>query len=265
MLSKFLTVTWNAPTCVKTLITTRVGNEHHALGFNLATHVGDDLKAVMANRHILAKELPNKPHWLNQTHSNNVLNLDNLSKSVTPPQINKNAEYDNFDAAITYKKNAVCVVMTADCLPILLTDMDGSFVAAIHAGRAGIANGIIANTIKSSNVSANNILAYIGPAICGGHYEIGEEIFEQFMQLDKQNQKFFTPKPAESEYAKSAPTIQKFDCDLIGIAKLQLINLGLSLKHIYQSEFCTYCNNDMFYSYRKELKTGRFASLIWLE
>ena len=241
MLNNFLKANWDAPKNIKTLITTRLGIDN--ADFNLALHVGGDLHATKNNRDILAESLPNNPHWLSQTHTNLVLDLDSNIPNNT-----------SFDAAITKTKGTVCVVMTADCIPILITNTNGSFVGAIHAGWRGVENNIIANTIQSSKVPPKDIIAYIGPAICGKHFEVGFDVFEIFTKLSSDYEKFFTPKGND-----------KFECDLIGIAKLQLINLGILDKNIYLSNLCTYCNNDLFYSYRKEKNTGRFASLIWIE
>jgi YfiH family protein len=241
MLNNFLFANWNAPKNVKTLITKRVDVDNKP--FNLALHVGDQQSNVYHNREILAKYLPNNPQWLNQTHTNLVLDLD--QPYTTPP---------NFDAALTHTIGKVCVVMTADCLPIFITDINASFVGAIHAGWRGVETQIIANAINLTKVAPKSILAYIGPSICAKHFEVGMDVFDIFTKLNKNNTSFFSLK-----------NNNKFECDLIGIAKLQLLNLGVIENNIYLSGQCTYCNNDLFYSYRKEKSTGRFASLIWLE
>ena len=288
---------WAEPPRVKTLITTRNGGYSidKFSSFNLALHVDDNPEHVLQNRRLLQQQLPDKPYWLNQTHSNRVVNLDliNHSESVIPaqghacPEIHKNKDLSNFpspnsedefnletnvapleyDASITTQSKKVCVVLTADCLPILVTDKTGSFVAAIHAGWRGVENGVIKDTIASSGSNPQDILAYIGPAICQNHFEVGGEVLEQFVKLDPKNADFFIKNDSFMSYSGSTygSTSNKYNCDLAGIAKLQLINLGLSEHNIYLSNLCTYCNDDLFYSYRKQNKTGRFASLIWLE
>lgn len=269
--NNFLTANWNAPKNIKTLITTKyypIENnscdsnpseatsytlkEHsttsnHKLCFNLATHVNDDINIVMKNRDVLNQFLPSIPYWLLQTHNNNVLEIDKIGSQIS--------EYHDYDASITNDKNKICVVLTADCIPILLTDQSGSFVASIHAGRVGIEKNIIKNTIQKCNSKSTEILAYIGPAICAKHYEVGADILEKFKNLDTRYSQFFTKKT----------TVNKFDLDLNGIAVMQLLDCGLSLNNIYHSNICTYCNSDKFYSYRKNNHTGRFASLIWIE
>lgn len=245
-----LTKKW--PRNVKTLVTTRSGGYSSAVftSLNLGDHVGDKIDDVIKNRALLRSELPNDPVWLKQTHSNYVLDLDNITKI----RDYKTTEL-NFDAVFTRKTNQVCTVMTADCLPILLTDRQGSFVAAIHAGWRGVENGIIRNTILAiKHTSPENILAYIGPSICQSHFEVGPEVKESFIQLDSNNKQFFINGKIDN----------KFDCDVTGIATLQLINLGLKPENIYKSNICTYCNPKEFFSYRRENITGRIASCIWL-
>ena len=241
MLNSHLNANWGAPKNVKTLITTRLspGNTD----FNLALHVGDNYKNVIHNRQTLSTSLPNEPRWLSQTHTNLVLDLDTDA-----------ANGKSYDASITTTKGTVCAVMTADCIPILITNTTGSFVGALHAGWRGVQNNIISNTINQSKIPAKNIIAYIGPAICTKHFEVDADVFEVFSKLDSDNQAFFTSK-----------NNGKFECDLISIAKLQLIKLGVLEYNISLSNLCTYCKNDLFYSYRKEKNTGRFASIIWLE
>lgn len=246
MQNKYFKVKWNAPKQIKTLITTRNGGTTDGVfgDFNLANHVGANKQAVEQNRQLLCHDLPSSPIWLNQTHTNYILDLDN-----PPETIEK-----SYDAALTRQANKVCVVMTADCLPILLTDSEGSFVAAVHAGWRGLQNKIISKSIHATNASHQKIIAYIGPSICQEHFEVGHDVYESFSKLDSKNSKYFKVKSPE-----------KFNCDLIAIARYQLKQMGIPSSHIYSANQCTYCNNHLFYSYRKEHETGRFASLIWIE
>lgn len=250
MPNNFLTASWNAPKNIKTIITTNLIPaealmHNHTLDFNLATHVGNDINVVLRNRKILNQFLPSRPHWLRQTHSNNVLEIDKIT--IQRP------EYQDYDAAITFSPNQVCVILTADCIPILLTDISGGFVAAIHAGRVGIAKNIIKNTIGKISTASHKIFAYIAPAICQKHYEVDKDILREFNQLNSKYAKFFQKKI----------TPDKFSLDLNGIAVLQLLDAGLLVQNIYQSNICTYCHHDKFYSYRENKNTGRFASCIW--
>lgn len=246
MQNKYFKIKWNAPQQIKTLITTRNGGITDGVfgEFNLAKHVGANKETVEQNRLILCQDLPSNPVWLNQTHTNLILNLDN-----PPPTLET-----SYDAALTRQPNKVCVVMTADCLPIFLTDTKGSFVAAVHAGWRGLHNKIIAKSIHLANVSSKEIIAYIGPAICQEHFEVGLDVYKLFVELDPDNNKYFKIKNSN-----------KFNCDLVAIARHQLEQTGVLTEQIYSSDQCTYCNNNLFYSYRKDNETGRFASLIWIE
>ncbi|MCE3268246.1 MAG: hypothetical protein K0R49_498 [Burkholderiales bacterium] len=246
-MNNFIYPNWNAPARVKSLITTRLGgvSVYPFDTFNLGTHVGDNLDSVLQNRQILAGFVPSKPFWLNQTHSDKAICIDNIS-----PDNDISLDYD---ASFTYKKNQVCVAMSADCIPVLLTDKNGSFAAAIHAGWRGVENNIICKTISTIDIPGANILAYIAPAICKEHFEVGPEVFDMFILQDK-NYKYFFKKNISD----------KFQCDLSAIAKQQLLKLGLLEQNIYLSEMCTYCRSELFFSYRRNGITGRMASLIWL-
>lgn len=212
---------------------------------NLGAHVGDNPQHVALNREILNKALPSEPFWLEQTHSNRVINLDKLDNDY----VNR-----NFDASFTRSPNKVCAVMTADCLPILLTDGIASFVAAIHAGWRGVHNEIIKQTMLAINhKQPKQIIAYIGPSICQSHFEVGSDVKEQFIELNPQNKYFFKTKA------------DKFECDVTAIAINQLLSCGLTKENIHLSNMCTYCDQDKFYSYRRDGNaTGRIASLIWI-
>lgn len=247
-INNFIYPNWNVPTNVKSLVTTRHGGLSASPydTFNLAAHVGDYPDIVAKNRQILAKYLPGEPYWLNQTHSDQIICLNN--------SIRKTLLLECFDASYTYQKNIVCAVMSADCIPILLTDKNGSFAAAIHAGWRGVENNIIRKTINIIGVQSNDILVYMSAAICKNHFEVGAEIFTMFMQQDINNKSFFT-----------AIGNGKFYCDLTAIAKMQLLKLGIINQNIYLSNMCTYCNKELFYSYRRDGMTGRIASMIWLE
>ncbi len=246
MLNKYFAVKWNVPKHIKTLITTKNGGIADGVfgRFNLAKHVGANKETVEHNRMILCQDVPSAPVWLNQTHTNLILDLDNPPETLEA----------SYDAALTRQPNKVCVVMTADCLPIFLTDSNGSFVAAVHAGWRGLHNKIIAESVHLAGVAHKKIIAYIGPAICQEHFEVGHDVYKLFLELDSKNNKYFKIKNPE-----------KFNCDLIAIARYQLEQLGVSSDQIYSSQQCAYHNNKQFYSYRKDNQTGRFASLIWIE
>lgn len=233
----FLQATWNAPANIHTCITTSVNN------FNIASHVNDDPLKVANNRTKLDEILPASPLWLNQVHSTEVVQYSTSSSPVPTA-----------DAIYSEEVGKPCLVMTADCLPILLTNQNGDFVAAIHAGWRGLINGIIEKTIAQlSNYQAKQMVAFIGPAICQKCFEVDNIVFTEFKEKDPETCKYFI--------LGASP--DKYQADLRKIAELKLIRLGLLEKNISNRDICTKCNPQWFYSYRANPKTGRIATLIW--
>lgn len=261
---EFIQPAWPAPeniTAGTTLAITNKIDVHNPFGsFNLADHVGDDSEKVMRNRNILYHLISNKLgsndiefNWLNQTHSNNVIQFDNK------------ADADNADAIISQTAGQVCAVLTADCLPILLCSHDGTTVAAIHAGWRGLANGIINKTIEKINqldVESKKLYAWLGPAIGPNAFEVGEDVLNSFIS----NSKYFSEKQSLIEDCFSNTTSnssegdqKKYLADLYQLATLTLKESGLH--HIYGGGFCTQSEN-RFYSYRRQHQTGRMATFI---
>lgn len=236
MENNFITPNWPAPKHIKAYTTLR------SLG-NLASHTGDNLKMVQAHRELLKKQLhlPHDPVWLTQTHS---------TIAIEATEKNKNKEAD---ASFTSQPNQVCVILTADCLPILLCNDSGTHIAAIHAGWRGLADGIIEATLEALNYQQHkNWLAWLGPAISKAHFDIGNDVRNQFFAQDKEAQHAFTPLPN-----------QHWSADLYELARIRLQKKGISA--IYGGEYCTYADANRFYSYRREgERAGRMATLIWI-
>ena len=209
---------------------------------NLAKHVGDLSSSVDKNRKKLKCDLnlPNAPLWLNQIHGTNVI--------IEPKQ----DETQEGDASISYNRKTVCVVMTADCLPILLTNSNQTMVAAIHAGWRGMADGIIEKTISSINCNSGEIMAWMGPAISQSAFEVGNEVREIFINIDKKNKGCFQSNKNE-----------RWQADIYSLARIKLNSLGI--KNIYGGEYCTMGNADLFFSFRRENKCGRMASIIYIK
>ncbi|WP_455205873.1 peptidoglycan editing factor PgeF [Kaarinaea lacus] len=235
---------WPAPSRVHACVTTRVGGVSNAsyAAMNLADHVNDDSEAVLENRRLLKQrlDLPGEPAWLQQTHSTEVIKID------------ARQHYDpNADGSYTWDTNVVCAVLTADCLPLLLCDVHGQGVAAVHAGWRGLANGIIEQTVEKMGVIAGDLLVWLGPAIGPERFEVGADVLNAFCDNNPQAEKAFT-KTAEDRWL----------ADLYHLAKLRLGTLGVT--KIYGGDYCTYNDEALFYSYRRDKTTGRMASLIWL-
>lgn len=231
-----ITPDWPAPSNIQAYTTLRNGG-------NLATHLGANEKQVQANRQLLKARLhlENEPIWLEQTHSTIVLPAVSSSR-------NKQA-----DASFTNQTLQICVVTTADCLPILLCHRNGTHVAAIHAGWRGLASGIIENTLKAMNLNAEDILVWLGPAIGPVVYEVGEEVRQRFMDHDLEAEKAFIPSTKKGHWLGN----------LYDLATLRFHKQNILA--IYGGQYCTYTDKERFYSYRREGdKAGRMASLIWI-
>ncbi|MCU4675704.1 peptidoglycan editing factor PgeF [Catenovulum sp. 2E275] len=239
-------VNWPVPPHVKTLQTTRLNGMSNAPfnSLNLGAHVGDKLADVTTNRAKLA--VPQPVLWLNQTHSDNALELPLADYSI----LDKPA-----DAVYSFKPNQVCAVMTADCLPVLLTDTQGQFVAAVHCGWRGLASTILTKTLAkiSQNIAYDpaNILVWLGPAIGPQQFEVGAEVKSIFSKLNPVNSTAFNEQSND-----------KYLADIYQLANNELTALGI--KHIFSDYECTVSQPDKYFSYRRDGITGRQASLIWL-
>ncbi len=238
-----LTADWPAPARVRTLVTTRDGGISLApyASLNLGQHVGDDPAAVAENRARLRACLPAEPFWLNQVHGIGVQETCTDAPDVPP----------DADAGFTRQPGVVCAVMTADCLPVLMTDRSGSVVAAAHAGWRGLCNGIIEATIARMAVPASDILAWLGPAIGPDAFEVGPEVRGAFMAHDL---------AAASAFA--AIPDGKYLADIYLLARQRLNACGVT--EVHGGDACTVTERERYFSYRRDGRTGRMASLIWL-
>lgn len=234
---------WPAPERVQAVTTTRLGGVSPVpfASFNLADHVGDDPSRVAANRQRLGRllGLPAEPIWLNQVHGREVIAAD----QVAPPV--------EADAAVSFQSGSVCAVLTADCLPVLLCDLAGTRVAAAHAGWRGLVQGVIAATVARLNSDPAELLAWLGPAIGPEAFEVGEEVRAAFIELDRDNSACFKPSPAGRWLA-----------GIYELARRQLRSLGVGA--VYGGGWCTFSDRERFFSFRRDGRTGRMASLIWL-
>lgn len=240
---------WPVPDGVKSVITLRSkgASKPPFDGFNLADHVGDDPIAVSANRQQLIESLGliAQPFWLDQVHSSEV---------VYAPEVKKKP---SADASYTDTIGQACVVLTADCLPVLLCNQNGSKVAAAHAGWRGLCSGILRKTLACFSTD-ETVLAYLGPAIGPQVFEVGTEVLEAFLS-GAQNSRHRTLiklafKPCDNG---------RYLADLYCLARAELRCCGV--ENIYGGTSCTYSQPDEFFSYRRDKITGRNASLIWLE
>ena len=234
---------WKAPAGIEACCTTRRGGVSQAPydQLNLGLHVGDRDADVEQNRKRLREELalPAEPSWIKQTHSARVVTLERDG--------NRDA-----DAAITRERGRIAVVMTADCLPILLCNRDGSEVAAIHAGWRGLHAGVIESTLAEMRSRPLQLMSWIGPGISQPCFEVGEEVYAAFVDSVAAAQACFSPnRPGH------------WLCNLAGLAESVLRGLGIDA--VTRSPYCSYRDDELFYSYRRAPVSGRMASLIWIK
>ena len=243
MKEHYLQPDWPVPAHVHAYATTRNGGHSKAPydSFNLADHVGDNPQAVRNNRVQLQETLalPAEPMWLHQVHGNTVIDATNSEP------------WPDADASYTSEHGVVCVALTADCLPILLCNQQGTQVAAIHAGWKGLQTGVIASTCEALSGSGEQWLAWLGPGISAKAFIVGDDVYEKFAVGNGQMAEVFT-----------ALVPGKWQMDLYALARQQLQACGIDA--IYGGNYCSYHDSQRFFSYRRGEYTGRMASLIWL-
>jgi YfiH family protein len=229
--AKFIEPDWLAPPGVHALVTTRAAGNLLALRSTLAA-------------------LPGAPRWLKQVHGIAVADLDLLPRDEVEPIA---------DAAVTTQAGVVCVVRTADCLPVLFAAADGSAVAAAHAGWRGMAAGVLESTVAALRARLPpqlQLRAWLGPAIGPGNFEVGEDVRAAFLAAD-----------AGAGIAFTRGRADRWMCDLYSLARRRLA--ALDITDVAGGGLCAYADEARFYSWRRDVQhrgvdtTGRMASLIW--
>ena len=240
--TEFIEPAWPAPDRVSACCSTRRGGHSAAPydGFNLARHVGDDPECVRRNRRDLRRQLalPAEPDWIDQTHGTRAVLLESDTSR-------------DADAAVTREPGRVAVVLTADCLPILLCDREGSEVAAVHAGWRGLRAGVIQSALEAMLTPRRRLLAWIGPGIAQAAFEVGDEVRAAFLERDREASAYF-----------EAGLPGHWLCDLAGLAERVLARHGVG--RVYRDPHCSFRDAELFYSYRRDGVTGRMAALIWI-
>jgi purine-nucleoside/S-methyl-5'-thioadenosine phosphorylase / adenosine deaminase len=219
------------------------GNTHYE-AFNLGLHVGDDQHQVLKNRSRLAQLCHLESGnfcWLDQVHGSNL--IDAATQTLTPQA----------DASYTQAPKQACVIMTADCLPVLFCDRQGSQVAAAHAGWRSLAAGILEKTAARFN-QPDEVMAWFGPAISQQYFEVGHEVYQIFCQRYPE---------AEHAFVASSET-GKWFADLYQLARLALRSGGVD--KLYGGQYCSFGQAQKFYSFRRDKhSSGRMASVIYLD
>lgn len=250
LIDSFIIPEWPAPANVRAVVTTRVGGVSVAPfdSFNLAFHVNDNAVAVVENRRKLLTALNEiapcgPPQWLQQVHGTEVVD------AFSEPKI-RAQNVPEADAVTTTHRGLPCVVMTADCLPVFFSDRNGNRVAVAHAGWRGLCHGILENTLARFTNPAE-VMCWLGPAIGANAFEVGADVRDAFMKVDKSAASAFVAKANGKYYA-----------DIYELARQRLVKAGIGM--ISGGEMCTVSDSERFYSYRREQTTGRMASIIWL-
>ena len=240
MSNDWLLPDWPAPANVRACVTTRAGGVSQVPfdSFNLGDHVQDEPQAVASNRLRLTTALQVQPAWLKQVHRVVVAHAD-------PSRV------DEADASWSATPGVACTIMTADCLPALFCNRQGTRVAAAHAGWRGLAAGVLEATADSLQTAPDEILVWLGPAIGQPSFEVGGEVREAFVSSHPQTAAAFIPSVNEG----------RFMADIYALARLRLAAHGITA--VYGGGLDTF-TDERFFSYRRGARTGRFASLVWL-
>lgn len=244
--ARYLKPAWPAPANVHAISTCRGLKAHEPwvglAGFNLARHVYDSPERVLQHRTQLQQDLAleRQPFWLNQTHSTKLLSI--------PAQTGLH----NCDGSYTQAKNWPCVVLSADCLPVLLCNTSGTQVAAVHAGWQGLAKGILSQAIAQFP-DPTQVMVWLGPAIGPAAFEVGMDVLKAFGA---------EPLSQCEEFVAIKTKPNKWLGNLYALARKELTGLGVTL--IYGGNECTFLDAQRFYSHRRDPSSGRMASLIWM-
>jgi len=274
-----LPAAWPAPPGVHALTTLRGpagGSDAPFDRFNMGLRCGDDPTAPLRNRTLLREglALPSEPRWLRQVHGTDVVRFDAVeamnavgaaeaakdadrrTASRLPPLPREAclAEEPEADAAVTSEAGVVLAILTADCLPVVLAADDGGEIAAAHAGWRGLSAGVLEATVAAMRTPAERVQAWLGPAAGPQAYEIGEEVRAAFVDRDPRAAAAFVPtRPGH------------WRIDLYALARQRLADAGLTAEAVHGGGLCTIADAARFYSYRRDARTGRMATLVWIE
>lgn len=227
-------------------------------GFNLATHVGDQLEHVLENRRFLSAHLPSAPVWLNQVHGVSVVNLDTPSETGETPTA---------DACWTSTSNQGCAVMTADCLPVLIARPQHHQVAAVHAGWRGLLAGVIEATLgqllmrSPDSGPVDHWWIWFGPCIGPEAFEVGPEVRAQFVAQNPASHTGF--QAADPDRQTWFADLQRLAHQRVTLWGNRCLKDGAQKIYMESDPRCVYGHAESFFSYRRDRNTGRMASLIY--
>ena len=224
-------------------------------GLNLGAHCGDDSARVDRNRELLRAVLPGEPAWLRQVHGTRVADGD-ACLPTHGHDIGSREDQVEADAVVATRPGAVCAVLVADCLPVLLAGADASAVAAAHAGWRGLAAGVLEASVGAMRMRMRShapIVAWLGPCIGPAAFEVGAEVRARFCDADAGAAKAF----------RAGPRSDKWLADLPMLARRRLAHAGVA--DVQGGRWCTWSDASRFYSFRRDGVTGRLAACVWIE
>ena len=250
---------WETPPGVKTVISHRLGGVSSPPfdSFNVASHVEDDPAAVEQNRQTLGTQIEERfsvgpdIQWLNQVHKTQV--------RVLTPQNTKSDKIPEADGAYTSSRNIACAVLTADCLPVLMCNKQGTEVAAVHAGWRGLAAGILTEALLRFRSPPEHVQCYLGPAISQSAFQVGKDVHDAFCEAA--TSRTYAEHPS-SAFVSEPNVSGKLYADIYRLARSEL--RGAGVRDISGGDYCTFSERERFYSFRRDGSTGRMASLIWI-
>lgn len=244
---------WLVPQQINAFCTTREGgvSKPPFTTLNLGLNAGDDPADVLQNRGILRTNLPAEPIWLKQIHG--------VTVSTPSSRASLSGGVVEADASVSNVPNEVLAILTADCMPVLFASKSGDVIGAAHAGWRGLSGGVLENTAQemlalSPSLSPKDILVWMGPAIGPTEFEVGEDVLQAF---STQSQSILG-----RAFKPISQSPGKYLANLYLLARERLHSLGI--EQIDGGDFCTFNDPENFFSYRRDKKTGRFASLIWI-
>ncbi len=211
---------------------------------NLAEHVGDDHVAVAANRLRVAARLelvPGSVRFMDQVHGDAVAVVDGAGTDPFGASV---------DALVTAAPRTALAVLVADCVPVLMADPVAGVVAAVHAGRPGLGNGIVLRALEAmAGLGADpaRTTAWLGPSVCPACYEVPERMRADIAAV------------APAAWSTSRTGTPALDLRA-GLAEV-LEAAGVTAEQVGP---CTAESPDHF-SYRRDGTTGRCAGVVWLD
>lgn len=262
MAKPWLDAEWPAPESVHAFTTLRHGLgvskapfDHFNLGNRYAAD-GDDPATVERNRDLLREHatLPDAPRWLRQVHGVEVVRFDTEPASASQSPVGLPGDEPEADASVTSARGVVLAILTADCLPVLFCARDGTEVAGAHAGWRGLADGVLEVTVSAMRTPASQLIAWLGPAAGPTDYEVGIDVYDAFVARDW---------CAGAAFVSTRPL--HWRVDLYALARMRLAACGIDAPRVFGGGFNTIGEPQRFFSHRRDGRTGRMASVIWMQ